>query len=259
MATALITGSSNGIGLELAKIHASKGDNLVLVARNISSLQLLKSELEKSYKISVYVIGKDLSKTNSAQEVFEEVKNKNIKIDYLINNAGFGDFGLFIETDWRKEEQMLQLNITTLTQFTKLYAKEMVKNGKGKIMNVASTAAFQSGPTMAVYYATKAYVLSFSEAINNELEGTGVSVTTLCPGATESGFQAAAAMEESALVKGKKLPTSKEVAEYGYKAMMNNKVVAIHGLMNYILAKSVRFIPRSIVVKVTRKIQDKAH
>jgi short-subunit dehydrogenase len=124
---------------------------------------------------------------------------------------------------------MLQVNITTLTQFTKLYSKEMVKQGHGKIMNVASTAAFQSGPTMAVYYATKAYVLSFSEAINNELEGTGVSVTTLCPGATESGFQAAAAMEESALVKGKKLPSSKEVAEYGYKAMMSNKVVAIHG------------------------------
>lgn len=259
MATALITGASNGIGLELAKIHASKGDNLVLVARNISSLQLLKSELEKSFKISVYVIGKDLSKINSAQEVFEEVKSKNIKIDYLINNAGFGDFGLFIETDWSKEEQMLQLNITTLTQFTKLYAKEMVKQGNGKIMNVASTAAFQSGPTMALYYATKAYVLSFSEAINNELEGTGVSVTTLCPGATESGFQAAAAMEESALVKGKKLPSSKEVAEYGYKAMMKNKVVAIHGLMNYIMANSVRFIPRNIVVKVTRKIQDKAH
>ena len=259
MATALITGASNGIGLELAKIHASKGDNLVLVARNISNLLELKKELENSFKISVQAIGKDLSKLNSAQEVFDEVKSMQIQIDYLINNAGFGDFGMFVETDWKKEEQMIQLNITTLTQFTKLYAKEMVKQGKGKIMNVASTAAFQSGPTMAVYYATKAYVLSFSEAINNELEGTGVSVTTLCPGATESGFQAAAAMEESALVKGKKLPTSKEVAEYGYKAMMNNKVVAIHGLMNYIMANSVRFIPRNIVVKVTRKIQDKAH
>lgn len=259
MATALITGASNGIGLELAKIHASKGDNLVLVARNKVSLLELKKELENTYKVQILVIGKDLSKANAAEEVFDEVKSKGIHIDYLINNAGFGDFGLFADTDWNKEEQMIQLNITTLTQFTKLFAKEMIKNGKGKIMNVASTAAFQSGPTMAVYYATKAYVLSFSEAISNELEGTGVSVTTLCPGATESGFQAAAAMEESALVKGKKLPTSKEVAEYGYKAMMNNKVVAIHGLMNYIMANSVRFIPRSMVVKVTRKIQDKAH
>jgi uncharacterized protein len=134
----------------------------------------------------------------------------------------------------------------------------MVKRGSGKIMNVASTAAFQSGPTMAVYYATKAYVLSFSEAVNNEVSDKGVTVTTLCPGATESGFQAAAAMEESALVKGKKLPSSKEVAEYGYDSMMKGRTVAIHGVMNRLLATSVRFMPRSIVVKVTRKMQDKA-
>jgi short-subunit dehydrogenase len=134
----------------------------------------------------------------------------------------------------------------------------MVKRRSGKIMNVASTAAFQSGPTMAVYYATKAYVLSFSEAVDNEVNDKGVTVTTLCPGATESGFQAAAAMEESNLVKGKKLPTSKEVAEYGYAAMMKGKTVAIHGLMNYLMANSVRFTPRALVVKLTRKIQDKA-
>jgi uncharacterized protein len=165
---------------------------------------------------------------------------------------------MFVETDWNKELQMINLNITTLTQFTKLYLQDMVKRKSGKIMNVASTAAFQSGPTMAVYYATKAYVLSFSEAIDNEVSGQGVTVTTLCPGATESGFQAAAAMEESALVKGKKLPTSKEVAEYGYKAMMNGKTVAIHGMMNYILANSVRFAPRALIVKITRLMQDKA-
>jgi uncharacterized protein len=258
MATALITGASNGIGLELAKVHASKGDNLVLVARNKAKLDELKAELEKSYKISVYTIGKDLSASNAAQEVYDETKRQNIQIDYLINNAGFGDFGMFVETDWNKELQMINLNITTLTQFTKLYLQDMVKRKSGKIMNVASTAAFQSGPTMAVYYATKAYVLSFSEAIDNEASEHGVTVTTLCPGATESGFQAAAAMEESALVKGKKLPTSKEVAEYGYKAMMNGKTVAIHGMMNYLMANSVRFTPRAIVVKLTRLIQDKA-
>lgn len=176
----------------------------------------------------------------------------------MINNAGFGDFGMFVETDWNKELQMINLNITTLTQFTKLYLQDMVKRGSGKIMNVASTAAFQSGPTMAVYYATKAYVLSFSEAVDNEVSDKGITVTTLCPGATESGFQAVAAMEESNLVKGKKLPTSKEVAEYGYKAMMKGKTVAIHGFMNWIMANSVRFTPRALVVKITRKIQDKA-
>jgi short-subunit dehydrogenase len=134
----------------------------------------------------------------------------------------------------------------------------MVKRSSGKVMNVASTAAFQSGPTMAVYYATKAYVLSFSEAIDNEVRDKGVTVTALCPGATESGFQAAAAMEESALVKGKRLPTAKEVAIYGYRSMMQGKTVAIHGFMNYIMANSVRFLPRAMVVKVTRKIQDRA-
>jgi uncharacterized protein len=259
MTTALITGASNGIGLELAKVHASKGDNLVLVARNKSKLDELKSELESKYKIKVYTIGKDLSADNVAKDVYDETTKQKIEIDYLINNAGFGDFGMFVETDWNKELQMINLNITTLTQFTKLYLQDMVKRKSGKIMNVASTAAFQSGPTMAVYYATKAYVLSFSEAINNEVSDKGVTVTTLCPGATESGFQAAAAMEESALVKGKKLPTSKEVAEYGYKSMMNGKTVAIHGLMNWIMANSVRFTPRALVVKITRKLQDKSH
>lgn len=258
MAIALITGASNGIGLELAKIHASKGGDLVLVARNKARLEELKFELENRYKVKVHTIGKDLSAINAAKEVYDETMQHNLRIDYLINNAGFGDFGMFAETEWNKELQMINLNITTLTHFTKLYLQDMVKRKSGKIMNVASTAAFQSGPTMAVYYATKAYVLSFSEAVDNEVRNQGVSVTTLCPGATESGFQAAAAMEESNLVKGKKLPSSKEVAEYGYHAMMQGQTVAIHGMMNWILANSVRFIPRAWVVKITRKLQDKA-
>lgn len=258
MATALITGASNGIGLELAKVHASKGGDLVLVARNKAKLEDLKTTLENQYKVKVYTIGKDLSAPNAAQQVYAETTQQKIQIDYLINNAGFGDFGMFVETDWNKELQMINLNITTLTQFTKLYLQDMVMRHNGKIMNVASTAAFQSGPTMAVYYATKAYVLSFSEAVDNEVINQGVTITALCPGATESGFQAAAAMEESNLVKGKKLPTSKEVAEYGYKAMLKGKTVAIHGLMNWIMANSVRFTPRALVVKITRKIQDKS-
>jgi short-subunit dehydrogenase len=258
MATALITGASNGIGLELAKVHASKGGNLVLVARNKAKLDELKVELERQYKITVYTIGKDLSLPHAAQQVYDEIKSQQIQIDYLVNNAGFGDFGMFVETDWNKELSMINLNITTLTHFTKLYVRDMVKRGSGKILNVASTAAFQSGPTMAVYYATKAYVLSFSEALDNEVSNKGVSVTTLCPGPTESGFQAAAAMEESNLVKGKKLPSSREVAEYGYASMMKGKTVAIHGMMNYLMANSVRFLPRALVVKVTRMIQDKA-
>jgi short-subunit dehydrogenase len=257
MATALITGASSGIGLELAKIHASKGDNLVLVARNKNKLDEIKVDLEKKYKVNVYTIEKDLSASNASQELYNETSNQSIRIDYLINNAGFGDFGMFTETDWNKELQMINLNITALTHLTKLYVSEMVMRKSGKIMNVASTAAFQSGPTMAVYYATKAYVLSFSEALANEVGDKGVTITTLCPGPTESGFQAAAAMEESALVKEKKLPTSKEVAEFAYASMIKGKTIAIHGLMNAIMANSVRFLPRKLVVKITRKLQDK--
>lgn len=259
MATALITGASNGIGLELANIHAARGGDLVLVARSISKLEEIKAKLEKQFNVKVYVIGKDLSAVHAAQEVYEETTARHIQIDYLINNAGFGDFGMFFSTDWRKDADMINLNITTLTHFTKLYLKEMVERGEGKIMNVASTAAFQSGPLMAVYYATKAYVLSFSEALDNEVREDGVTVTALCPGATESGFQAAAAMEESNLVKGRKLPTSREVAEYGYAAMLQGKTVAIHGWLNRMMAYSVRFVPRSIVVRITRKMQDKVH
>lgn len=252
MSTALITGASNGIGLELARIHASKGDNLVLVARNYNRLIELKSELESKYSISVLAVEKDLSNTNAAYELFSETTEKKIEINYLINNAGFGDFGMFADSKLEKQLQMINLNILALTTLTRLYLPQMIKRGSGKIMNVASTAAFQPGPTMAVYYATKAYVLHFSEAIANELKGTGVSVTALCPGATESGFQAAADMHESKLVKGKKLPSSKEVALYGYKSMMNNKSVAIHGFRNYIMANSVRFAPRSAVVKIAK-------
>lgn len=258
MATALITGASNGIGLELAKIHASKGGDLVLVARNLTRLDEIKEELQKQFSVKVLTIGIDLSQNDAAQTVYNKTSSDGIHVDYLINNAGFGDFGMFTNTDWSKELQMINLNIITLTQFTKLYVKDMVKRGSGKIMNLASTAAFQSGPTMAVYYATKAYVLSFSEAVDNEVRAKGVSVTALCPGATESGFQAAAAMEDSSLVKGKKLPTAMEVAEYGYAAMMKGKTVAIHGTMNFVLANAVRFMPRAAVVKITRKMQDKA-
>ena len=256
--TALITGASGGIGMELARIHAAKGDHLVLVARNSTKLNTLKSELEKAHGIRVHVIAKDLSVPNAAQEIYNEITAENISVDYLINNAGFGDFGMFYETDWDKESTMIRLNISALTQFCKVFLKDMVERNEGKIMNVASTASFQPGPTMAVYYATKAYVLHFSEAINNELSDKNISVTALCPGPTESGFQAAAAMEESKMVKGKKLPSSAAVARYGYRAMMRGKSVAIHGFRNWMLANSVRFTPRFLVVKIVRMLQNKA-
>ncbi len=256
---ALVTGASNGIGLELARQFAAAGTNLVLVARSGDRLLALAGELRKQFNVEVAVLAKDLAAPAAATEVFNWCAERNIAIDYLVNNAGFGDFGFFHESDWAKQEQMINLNIGTLTHLTRLFLPGMIVRKQGRILNVASTAAFQPGPTMAVYFATKAYVLHFSEAISNELTGTGVTVTALCPGATESGFQSAAAMEESKLVKGKRLPSSADVAAYGYKAMMKGKVVAIHGWLNALLANGVRFAPRWLVLKMARSMQDKAH
>lgn len=255
---ALITGASGGIGLELAKIHAVKKRDLILVARSSTKLAQIKKELEAKDGIEVVIIPKDLSIPDSAQELYDEIIGQNIRVDYLINNAGFGDFGLFHETLWEKEEMMINLNMLTLTQLTKLFGTEMVERKAGRIMNLSSTAAFQPGPLMNVYYATKHYVQAFSEALYEEWKEYGVSVTALCPGATQSGFSTTAQMEDSKLFKNKKLPTSKEVAEYGYKAMMQGKMVAVHGTMNSIMAHSTRFAPKKLVLKLVRKIQEKA-
>lgn len=257
--TAIITGASNGIGLELAKIHASKGGDLVLVARSKTKLDELKTELENQYKISVLNIPKDLSLPDAAKEIYDETTRLNIQVDYLINNAGFGEYGMFSETNWEKEQQMINLNIAALTQFTKLYLRDMIKRQSGKIMNVASVAAFQPGPAMAVYCATKAYVLHFSEAVSREVRGKGITVTALCPGATKTGFQELGGIGESKIFKNKNLPTAKEVAGYGYVSMLKGKTVAIHGLKNYLLANSIRFIPRTLVTKVSAKILDKSN
>lgn len=253
--TALITGASSGIGLEFAKIFAQNGYDLVLVARSADKLQKLASELTN---VKTHIITKDLSLPTAPQEVYDELEAKNIAIEVLVNNAGFGDYGFFHETDWKKQVQMIDLNMRALTELTYLFGKKMVARRSGKILQVASTASFQPGPLMSVYYATKHYVLAFSEGIANEWKDFGVTVTTLCPGPTESGFQAGAAMEDSKLVKGKKMPTSAEVAKYGYKSLMRGTVVAVHGMMNWIMAASVRFVPRGMVTKMVRGMQDKA-
>ena len=249
--TALITGASNGLGVEFAKIHAAKGDNLVLVARSKDKMNLLKAEIEKRHDVSVYVIGRDLSETGAPKTIYNELKTQKIHVDYLINNAGFGDFGLYEKSNWEKQLQMINLNITAVAYFTRLFLPDMIKNKYGKILNIASTASFQPGPTMSVYFASKAFVLSFSEAVANEVKGTGVTVTALCPGATATGFKTAASLDNSNLFKGE-IATSKSVAEYGYKAMMKGKTVVIHGLMNKIMAFSVRFAPRNVVTAIAK-------
>lgn len=255
--TALITGASSGIGLELAKCFAADRHNLVLIARSESALRALAAELTQQYGIQAHVIAADLSDYRQARAIFEETERQSPRIDYLVNNAGFGDFGLLHQSDWEKQERMINLNVTALTYLTHLYLPGMVARRFGRVMNVASTATFQPGPTMSVYFATKAFVLHFSEAIANELEGTGVGVNAFCSGPTESGFQTAAAMQESKMVKGRKLPSAESVAKAGYRAFMRKKTVYIPGFMNNLLALGTRFSPRWLNVKIARSMQDK--
>ena len=254
--TALITGASGGIGYEFAILFAQHKYDLVLVARSEAKLKEIAEQITNTYNVKVKVYSKDLSIITSIDEVYNSLKSENIYINVLINNAGFGDFGFFKETDWNKEQQMINLNITSLTYLTKLFVKDMILAKDGKILNLSSTAAFQPGPLMAVYFATKAYVLSFSEAIANELKGTGVTVTALCPGPTESGFAKAAAAEDTKLFKDKKMPSSKEVALFGFDALMKGKTVVIHGLLNKIMAFSIRLSPRKMVTMMVRMMSE---
>jgi len=255
--TALITGASGGIGLEFAKVFAREGYNLVLVARSESKLNQLAADLKTKHNIQIRVMAKDLASVTAPQEIFDTLTAENIQIDTLINNAGFAAFGHFAtETNLTDELQMMQLNMITLTLLTKLFLKPMVERRSGKILNVASTASFQPGPLMAVYYATKAYVLSFSEAISRELDGTGVTVTALCPGPTESGFQQRAAMEDSKLVQNG-LMTSAVVAEQGYQGLIAGKTIVIPGLTNKIGALLPRFTPRSMTTRIVMQMQER--
>ena len=254
--TALITGASKGIGKELSKIHAANGDNLVLVARSEKQLKLFKSELETQYNsIKVEIIVKDLTVINSAKEIYDEVKKKNIQIDYLINNAGFGDFGLFINTPWNRYQQMIDLNITSLSHMCHLFLSDMILRKQGKVMNISSTAAFQPGPMMAVYFATKSFVLHLSEALNNEVKDSGVSVTAFCPGPTDTYFMEDSNMKKSNLIKKMRLPSAYKVALSGYNAMMTSKSVKVFGLINKAIAYSVCIFPRKWVVSISRKMQ----
>ncbi|MDZ8051362.1 MAG: SDR family NAD(P)-dependent oxidoreductase [Aulosira sp. ZfuVER01] len=254
--TALITGASSGIGYQLAYIFARNRYNLVLVDKQEEKLNEMAAEFPEKFGIFVKTLVKDLSISTSPEEIFIELQQVSIKVDVLVNNAGFGTYGVFAETDLNTELKMLQVNIVSLTHLTKLFLKDMVAQRYGKILNVASVAAFQPGPLMAVYFATKAYVLSFSEAIANELEDTGVTVTTLCPGPTATAFQQSAAMEESKISSVNRMMDTETVAKIGYRSLMANKTVVVPGLRNKILAESVRFTPRNLVTKVVKSMHE---
>lgn len=258
--TALITGASFGIGLELARIFAREGYNLVLVARSADKLRQVAAEVEKSHGTRSLILATDLSDPGAAAYVLDQTTRADIQVDVLVNNAGFGQYGLFAENDLEECLQQIQLNVTALTHLTRLYLPGMMERAKTekkirRILNVASTAAFQPGPLMAVYFATKAYVLHFSEALSNELQGSGVTVTCLCPGATATEFHKRAKATGMRMLKMGSMD-ARTVAEDGYRGLMAGKPVVISGLKNWLGAQSVRFSPRRLVTAIARKIQE---
>jgi hypothetical protein len=254
--TALVTGASGGIGEELARLFAADGHDLVLVARSRDKLERLAGELAGKHGVAARVLAADLARPEAPREIFEELTAGGVAVDALVNNAGFGSYGLFAETDLKSELDLLRVNVVALTHLSKLFLPGMIARRRGYVMQVASTAAFQPGPLMAVYYASKAYVLSFSEALANECEGTGVVVSALCPGPTETGFVAAAGMGDSKLF-DRAVMDARTVAVEGYRGMLAGKTVVIPGLRNNLLARSIGFFPRSLVTRVVRRIQER--
>jgi short-subunit dehydrogenase len=252
--TALITGASSGIGADFARLFAKDGWDVVLVARSEGKLREIAAQLEQEHGISATVLTADLARAEAPQEIAEALRGR--EIDALVNNAGYGLTGPFIETDLTTELEMIQVNISALTHLTKLFLPAMVARNRGHVLNVASTAAFQPGPLMAVYYATKAYVLSFSEAVADELRHTEVKVTALCPGPTQTGFADVANMRQSRLFTMMRPMSSMAVAKEGYRGMKSGRRVVVTGLKNKLLAQSVRVSPRRVVTAIVRRMQE---
>lgn len=254
--TALITGASSGIGREFARIHARKGGNLVLVARNNESLEDLKKEIQGKYPVKIHIIAKDLLLPSSPDEIFAELVEKEIQVDYLINDAGFGGIGKFHERPWNRDLEMIQLNIIALASLTHLFLPSFVERNEGKILNVSSTAALLPGPMQAVYYASKAFVTSFGNALAEELRDTGITVTTLMPGATDTGFGKISGMDKTSLFK--KTSSAYTVAKEGYEAMQKGTLNVLSGITftQRLLFVLLPFLPKRIVLHSIRTLQE---
>jgi len=251
--TSIVTGGGSGLGLEFVKLLLNDDFYVIVIDYNKEHLENIKKIIDKEKNDQISLIQKDLSKPNAALEIYNKLKN--IKIDILINNAGFGLFGKFYNTNWEVEKKMIMLHVLCTTEMTKLFLKDMIKRNNGKILNMSSLAAFQPGPLMSIYYSTKTYILHFSEAIANELKDTSVSITVLCPGQTKTDFQRKVSSKKVKI--SFNISSAKEVAEYGYNALKKGKVVAVPGLFNKILSSIHRFIPRSFATRLMRKIQEK--
>lgn len=259
MSTALVTGASAGIGRELARLFARDGWDLVLVARREERLQALAADLEAEFDgVTAHVVVADLSEAGVAQAIFDRVVEDGIVIDALVNNAGFGSNGRFWELDADREIDQVQVNVTSLVHLTRLFLPGMVERGTGHVLNIASTAAFQPGPFMATYYATKAFVVSFTQAIAYELKGTGVTATAHCPGATDTEFAAEAGNDTSNLFQKQKPATPEEVAHDAYRAMMAGKWIRVHGMANRLGAFMTRFSPRKATTSIAAHMNEEA-
>jgi short-subunit dehydrogenase len=255
--TALITGASGGIGEELARLLAAARIDVILVARSADKLSALAADLVRTHGVQAHVLVQDLAAPAAAESIGRELSGRGLTVDILINNAGFATYGPFAETSADEEAQLIQVNITALTMLTKRLLPAMLARRKGRIMNVASTAAFQPGPLMAVYYASKAYVLSFSEALANETSGSGVTVTCLCPGPTRTGFQDRAQMRESKLFSTLSVAPAADVARAGYQGMMAGRALVVPGVTNKIGIQLLRIAPRALVRRTIRSIQER--
>ncbi len=249
--TVLITGASSGIGLELAKCFAADGSKLILVARNQDVLEKLAEELRRTNKIETVVLPADLSQPEAPKQIFDKLTAQTISVDVLVNNAGFGLHGEFLELPLDRQLEIIKVNVAALTELTGLFLPGMVHRRNGGILNVGSVAGFVPGPRLAVYYASKAFVQSFSEALAEELDGTGVSVTSLCPGPTESNFGAVARGDKARVAQSKKMPTD-VVARYGHFAFRNKKIIAVPGFQNRLLIFMTRLLPRRTVCRMVK-------
>ncbi len=255
--TALITGASSGIGLELARLFAADAHNVVLVARNQEKLNRLAEELRNDYHVETQVITSDLAATNAIENLILELKKSQVQIDYLVNNAGFGAVGKVADIPLNRQSSMVQVNVTALTELTRSLLPSMIEKGRGGILNVASTAAFQPGPGMAVYYATKAYVLSFTEALHEEMRGGPIKVACLAPGPTATGFGEDSGMKASRLFRLGAMD-ARSVALAGYRGLMRNQPIVIPGLKNKLGALSIRFTPRFLARLIVGKLNQPA-
>jgi uncharacterized protein len=253
--TALVTGASSGIGAELARVHAEHGGDLVVVARRQERLEELKKELEQAHGITVHPLVKDLTDDDAPRQIHDELRSRGVRVDYLINNAGLGNRGLFHEQDWAENDALIRLNIRALTALTRLFLPQMIERGGGRILNIASMAGFVPGPLQTVYYASKAYVISFSEAVANELADTGVSVTVLCPGPVETEFTQRPEMQGVRLVRWSAPP--RQVAQAGYQAMLRGKTVVVPGILSKIVIHGLlRLSPRALTTRISRALME---